>query len=108
MSTPLESSAVSASLWRHRDFRRYLTGQTSSVAGSSISSMALRVLAVLQRNATTGQVALVAFVGQLPPALLALHAGALPRTVTSAARKLLPVEEYASSVPKPGSPGRPG
>lgn len=77
MSGPGESFAASASLWRHADFRRYLTGQTASVTGSSISSMALPVLAVLQLNATTGQVALLAFLGQLPPALLALHVGAL-------------------------------
>ncbi|MFE9219633.1 MFS transporter [Streptomyces lavendulae] len=66
-----------ASLWRHRDFRRYLAGQTASVAGSSVSSMALPVLAVIELDATAGQVALLAFLGQLPPALLALHAGAL-------------------------------
>ncbi|MER7695679.1 MFS transporter [Streptomyces sp. NPDC096095] len=66
-----------ASLWRHRDFRRYQTGQTASVAGSSIAQMALPVLAVLHLDATTAQVAWLAFLGQLPPALLALHAGAL-------------------------------
>ncbi|MFA3837957.1 MFS transporter [Streptomyces aureus] len=65
------------SLWRHRDFRRYLTGQTASVAGSSVSSMAIPVLAVLELNATAAQVAWLMFLGQLPPALLALHAGAL-------------------------------
>ncbi|WP_447034663.1 MFS transporter [Streptomyces sp. DSM 118878] len=65
------------SLWRHRDFRRYLTGQAASVAGSSIAQMALPVLAVLHLDATTVQVAWLAFLGQLPPALLALHAGAL-------------------------------
>ncbi|MEU5898746.1 MFS transporter [Streptomyces venezuelae] len=65
------------SLWRHRDFRRYLTGQAASVAGSSITSMALPVLAVVHLHATTAQVAVLAFLGQLPPALLALHAGAL-------------------------------
>lgn len=65
------------SLWRHRDFRRYLTGQTASVAGSSVSSMAIPVLAVLELNATAVQVAWLMFLGQFPPALLALHAGAL-------------------------------
>ncbi|MFJ7589540.1 MFS transporter [Streptomyces sp. NPDC097617] len=65
------------SLWRQRDFRRYLTGQTASVAGSSITSMALPVLAVIELDATTGQVAVLAVLGQLPPALLALHAGVL-------------------------------
>ncbi|MDR3033124.1 MAG: MFS transporter [Kitasatospora sp.] len=72
-----ETSAAGTSLWRHRDFRRYLTGQAASVAGSSITQMALPVLAVLHLDATTAQVAWLAFLGQLPPALLALHAGAL-------------------------------
>ncbi|MCZ1012198.1 MFS transporter [Streptomyces lydicus] len=70
-------SAAGTSLWRHRDFRWYLTGQATSVAGSSITQMALPVLAVLYLDATTAQVAWLAFLGQLPPALLALHAGAL-------------------------------
>ncbi|WP_331452072.1 MFS transporter [Streptomyces sp. SS162] len=74
---PAPPAPSGASLWRHRDFRRYLTGQTASVAGSSITQMALPVLAVLHLNATTAQVAWLAFLGQLPPALLALHAGAL-------------------------------
>ncbi|MFE0087724.1 MFS transporter [Streptomyces sp. NPDC058991] len=73
---PATPSTVT-SLWHHRDFRRYLTGQAASVAGSSITQMALPVLAVLQLDATTAQVAWLTFLGQLPPALLALHAGAL-------------------------------
>ncbi|MEU8434132.1 MFS transporter [Streptomyces sp. NPDC029216] len=71
------AGAAATSLWRHRGFRRYLAGQSASVAGSSITSAALPVLAVLRLDATTGQVAWLAFLGQLPPALLALHAGAL-------------------------------
>lgn len=71
------SASSGDSLWRHRDFRRYLTGQAASVAGSSITQMALPVLAVLHLDATTAQVAWLMFLGQLPPALLALHAGAL-------------------------------
>ncbi|MFE7448187.1 MFS transporter [Streptomyces griseus] len=71
------SPTAGASLWQHRDFRRYLTGQAASVTGSSITQMALPVLAVLHLDATTAQVAWLAFLGQLPPALLALHAGAL-------------------------------
>jgi MFS family permease len=64
-------------LWRHRDFRRYVTGQAAGVAGSSISAMVIPVLAVLELDATTAEVAWLTFMGQLPPALLALHAGAL-------------------------------
>ncbi|MFE9137962.1 MFS transporter [Streptomyces sp. NPDC007355] len=74
---PAPPAPSGASLWRHRDFRRYLTGQTASVAGSSITQMALPVLAVVHLDATTAQVAWLAFLGQLPPALLALLAGAL-------------------------------
>ncbi|MER6031855.1 MFS transporter [Streptomyces sp. NPDC001851] len=79
MSSPYDSvsSAGRTSLWRHRDFRRYLTGQAASVAGSSISSMALPVLAVLELDASPAQVAWITFMGQLPPVLLALYAGAL-------------------------------
>ncbi|MFJ2111923.1 MFS transporter [Streptomyces sp. NPDC087850] len=77
MTTAPDSGAASASLWRHRDFRRYMAGQTCSVAGSSISSMVLPVLAVIDLDATAGQIAVLAVLGQLPPALLALHAGAV-------------------------------
>ncbi|MFF5488733.1 MFS transporter [Streptomyces virginiae] len=76
MTTAHDPSTASASLWRHRDFRRYLTGQSASVAGSSISTVALSVLAVNGLDATTSQVSAIAFLGQLPPALLALTAGA--------------------------------
>src|SRR6478735_6384707 len=65
------------SLWRHRTFRRYLSGQAASVTGSAISSMVVPVLAVLELDASTGEVAWLTFLGQLPPALLALYAGAL-------------------------------
>ncbi|MGW0867056.1 MFS transporter, partial [Streptomyces sp. NPDC002611] len=71
------SSGARPSLWRHRNFRRYLTGQAASVTGSSISTMVIPVLAVLELDATTAEVAWLTFLGQLPPALLALHAGAL-------------------------------
>ncbi|MEV7159430.1 hypothetical protein AB0N77_33260 [Streptomyces misionensis] len=67
---PSARSASGDSLWRHRDFRRYLTGQAASVAGSSITQMALPVPAVLHLGATPAQVAWPAFLGQLPPALL--------------------------------------
>nr|WP_203633493.1 MFS transporter [Streptomyces halstedii] len=64
-------------MWRHRNFRTFLIGQSAGVTGSSISSMVIPVIAVLELHATTSQVAWLAFLGLLPPALLALHAGAL-------------------------------
>jgi MFS family permease len=66
-----------ASLWRHRSFRLYLLGEATSVAGSSVSSVALPYLAVVELHATTGEVALLTFLAQLPNVLFALHAGAL-------------------------------
>jgi MFS family permease len=74
---PSPSPSDRPSLRRHRDFRRYLTGQAASVTGSSVSAMVIPVLAVLDLDATTAEVAWLTFLGQLPPALLALHAGAL-------------------------------
>ncbi|MFJ9623325.1 MFS transporter [Streptomyces sp. NPDC101181] len=71
------SRADGTALWRHRDFRRYLTAQAANVTGNSLSLMALPVLVVLHLDATTAEVAWLAFLGQLPTALLALHAGAL-------------------------------
>ncbi|MFE0055398.1 MFS transporter [Streptomyces sp. NPDC059003] len=66
-----------ANLWRHRLFRLYLFGEATSVAGSSVSSVALPYLAVVELHATTGEVALLTFLAQLPNVLFALHAGAL-------------------------------
>lgn len=73
---PAPSSAP-PSLWRHRSFRLYLVGEAASVAGSSVSSVALPVLAVVELHASTTQVGLLALLGQLPNLLFALHAGAL-------------------------------
>ncbi|MBK3642354.1 MULTISPECIES: MFS transporter [Streptomyces] len=78
MTSSADSPArLQTSLWRHRNFRTFLIGQSASVTGSSISSMVIPVIAVLELHATTSQVAWLAFLGLLPPAVLALHAGAL-------------------------------
>ncbi|WTK34532.1 MFS transporter (plasmid) [Streptomyces sp. NBC_01527] len=63
-------------LWGHQNLQLYLTGQTASALGSSVSQIATPVLAVLQLDAGTAEVALLALLGQLPQAMLALHAGA--------------------------------
>ncbi|MFF1712224.1 MFS transporter [Streptomyces sp. NPDC058268] len=74
---PLSAQDAPPSLWRHRSFRLYLVGEATSVAGSSVSSVALPVLAVVDLHASTSQVGLLALLGQLPNLLVALHAGAL-------------------------------
>ncbi|MFF4205615.1 MFS transporter [Streptomyces sp. NPDC001668] len=64
-------------LWRHRSYVLYVAGQATSVAGSSVSSVAVPYLAVVELNASTLEVSLLAFLTQLPSLLVALHAGAL-------------------------------
>ncbi|MDX2610949.1 MFS transporter [Streptomyces stelliscabiei] len=64
------------SLWRHRDFRLYWTGQASDVLGSSLSSVAIPLVAVITLHATTWQAAILAAVQKTPPLLFSLPAGA--------------------------------
>ncbi|WP_328923600.1 MFS transporter [Streptomyces sp. NBC_00190] len=66
-----------SSLWHHRAFRLYIAGEAASVAGSSLSVVVIPLLAVIEMEASTGQVALLAVVGQLPPLLFALYAGVI-------------------------------
>ncbi|MFM9462726.1 MFS transporter [Streptomyces scabiei] len=64
-------------LWRHRPYLFYVAGEATSVAGSSVSSVAVPYLAVVELNASTAQVSALVFLSQLPSLLVALHAGAL-------------------------------
>ncbi|WP_442813086.1 MFS transporter [Streptomyces sp. NBC_01800] len=63
-------------LWRHRDFRLYWTGQASDVLGSSLSSVAIPLVAVVSLNATTWQAAILAAVQKTPPLLFSRPASA--------------------------------
>lgn len=65
------------SLWRHRPYVLYVAGEASSVAGSSVSAVAVPYLAVVELNAPTAQVSALVFLTQLPCLLFALPAGAL-------------------------------
>ncbi|MEU9304082.1 MFS transporter [Streptomyces sp. NPDC048269] len=76
-SSSQEPAGEVPSLWRHRAFRLYIAGQAASVAGSSLSIVVIPLLAVIELEASTRQVALLAVVGQLPPLLFALHAGVI-------------------------------
>jgi MFS family permease len=70
-------------LLRHRDFRRFWIGQTTSKLGSSVTSVALPLVAVATLGASTFQVALLAAATWLPWLVVGLPAGAwvdrLPR-----------------------------
>ncbi|MFJ3921630.1 MFS transporter [Streptomyces sp. NPDC090022] len=62
--------------WAIPAYRYLLGSEAVSLAGSAVSAVALPSLAVLELRATAGQVATLAFLGQLP-STLALWAGAL-------------------------------
>ncbi|MFD7256835.1 MFS transporter [Streptomyces sp. NPDC059874] len=76
-SSSQDPTAAASSLWRHRAFRLYLAGEAASVTGSSLSVVVIPLLAVVELEASTCQVALPAVVGQSPPLLFALHAGVI-------------------------------
>ncbi|MFF8029257.1 MFS transporter [Streptomyces sp. NPDC007896] len=69
-------SSADSSLWRHRDFRLYWAGQASDVLGSSLSSVAIPLVAVVSLHATTWEAAVLAAVQKTPPLLFSLPAGA--------------------------------
>ncbi|MEK9518230.1 MFS transporter [Streptomyces venezuelae] len=58
------------------DLRRLVGSECASLPGSAVSTVALSTLAVLDLDASTTQIALLAFLGQLPNAIVALPAGA--------------------------------
>jgi len=63
-------------LLRDRAFRRYWSGQTISMFGDQISSIALPLVAVLVLNANPAQMGFLAALVWLPSLLFGLHAGA--------------------------------
>jgi len=64
-------------LLRDAGFRRYWSGQTISMFGDQISSIALPLVAVLSLKASPAQMGLLAALVWLPSLLLGVHAGAL-------------------------------
>ncbi|MDT0460661.1 MFS transporter [Streptomyces sp. DSM 41527] len=59
------------------DLLRLVGSECASLSGSAVSTVALPTLAVLELHASTTQIAALAFLGQLPNAVVALPAGAL-------------------------------
>ncbi|MFG2972421.1 MFS transporter [Streptomyces sp. NPDC048331] len=70
------AQAAKPTSWSRPAFRFLLGSEAVSYSGSSVSTVALPALAVLELRASTTEVAVLAFLGQLPNAL-ALWAGAL-------------------------------
>lgn len=75
MTTAARSSNPFRILARHRNFRIFWTGQTLSLVGSWMQTMAVGWLA-LQLSNSAFVVGLVASVGALPIVLFSMHAGA--------------------------------
>ena len=69
-------SEPARSLWRHRDFMALWSGQTVSEVGSSVTVLALPLLAVISLDATTFEVGLLTACTSLAFLLVALPAGA--------------------------------
>ena len=77
MDTPAihTESRPASLLFRHRDFRRLWTGETISVFGSRMGSVALSFAAVIAIRATPIQIGLLAAVQLVPKLLFSLVAG---------------------------------
>ncbi|MCW2917180.1 MAG: transporter [Actinomycetia bacterium] len=65
------------SLWRDRDFRLLLSGQTTSLLGAEVSTLALPLIAALVLNASVMEIGVLAAAGSVPVMLAALPVGAI-------------------------------
>lgn len=65
------------SLWRHRDFLKLWSAQTTSVFGSEMASLAYPLTAIVVLQATTFQVGLLHAAGTASGALVGLFAGVI-------------------------------
>jgi MFS family permease len=73
---PVDATRRRGGLWHHRDFRRLWIGETVSQFGSSVSNLALPLVAILVLHASTFEVALLAVFESLAFLLVGLPAGA--------------------------------
>jgi MFS family permease len=70
-------SSKPSNLWRHQDFLKLWSAQTTSVFGSQMASLAYPLTAILILEATTFQVGLLQATGTASAALLGLFAGVI-------------------------------
>lgn len=71
------STPTQPTLWRDWNFRHYALGQGISVTGSSVTTLAIPVVAALQLHASTLQVSGLAVAGRLPPLLFTPFCGVM-------------------------------
>jgi len=97
------------SLWRHADFMKVWTAATVSLFGTSISQVAIPVIAVLVLHASPFEFALIATIEFLPWLLFTLPAGVwvdrLPRRriliASDVGRALMVLTRAARSCSRP-------
>ena len=75
MTEQNQSKTTTGALWKHPDFLKMWAGETVSVFGSSISQLAIPLVAILTLHASAQQVGLLSAVESLPFLLVALWAG---------------------------------
>ncbi|MDF3303270.1 MFS transporter, partial [Streptomyces tropicalis] len=68
-------ASTAPSLRGHRSFQTYWLGEATALAGSSVSAVALPVVAAMELDASPGQVSVLASAALAPGFLLALPAG---------------------------------
>ena len=68
-------SEHAAPLWRQRNFRLLWGGQSISLLGSQVTTVALPLLAAITLHATPAHMATLQALQYAPPALISLFAG---------------------------------
>jgi MFS family permease len=63
-------------LWTHADFMKFWAGETVSLFGTQVTSLALPLTAIIVLHATPGQLGVIRFLQTVPFLLLALLVGA--------------------------------
>lgn len=89
-------SASAPTLRGHRAFQAYWLGEMTALAGSSVSAIALPVIAAVELGATPGQVSTLASAVMAPGFLLALPAGVAGDRCSK--RRLMMGTDLASAV----------
>jgi MFS family permease len=73
---PDERRARFGVLWRHADFMKFWAGETVSLFGTQVTTLALPLTAIIVLHATPQQLGLIRFLQYVPFLLLALLVGA--------------------------------
>src|SRR5580765_2708257 len=76
VSTPKVTTRLHGGLWRHAGFMLFWSGETVSMFGTQVTTLALPLAAVLTLHATAAQLGWVRFLGVVPFILFVLFFGA--------------------------------